>query len=122
MKRVFNFNAGPSPMPIEVLEEMKNDLTDFRGTGMGITEISHRSPVFQDMLDETKAYLRQMMKLDDDYEIVFMQGGGTMQFLMTGQKLRLYPGHLRYPSRYELPLHLRQQYDLRHGIQGLPKG
>lgn len=44
MKRVFNFNAGPSPMPIEVLEEMKNDLTDFRGTGMGITEISHRSP------------------------------------------------------------------------------
>lgn len=84
MKRVFNFNAGPSPMPIEVLEEMKNDLTDFRGTGMGITEISHRSPVFQDMLDETKAYLRQMMKLDDDYEIVFMQGGGTMQFLMTG--------------------------------------
>ena len=45
-------------MPIEVLEEMKNDLTDFRGTGMGITEISHRSPVFQDMLDETKAYLR----------------------------------------------------------------
>ena len=71
-------------MPIEVLEEMKNDLTDFRGTGMGITEISHRSPVFQDMLDETKAYLRQMMKLDDDYEIVFMQGGGTMQFLMTG--------------------------------------
>ena len=61
MKRVFNFNAGPSPMPIEVLEEMKNDLTDFRGTGMGITEISHRSPVFQDMLDGAKAYLRQMM-------------------------------------------------------------
>ena len=90
MKRVFNFNAGPSPMPIEVLEEMKNDLTDFRGTGMGITEISHRSPVFQDMLDETKAYLRQMMKLDDDYEIVFMQGGGTMQFLMTR---RLLPEH-----------------------------
>ena len=50
-------------MPIEVLEEMKNDLTDFRGTGMGITEISHRSPVFQDMLDETKAYLPQMMNM-----------------------------------------------------------
>ena len=83
MKRVYNFNAGPSPMPLEVLEAMKNDLTDFKGTGMGITEISHRSKEFQDMLDETKALLRELMRLDDDYEIVFIQGGGTMQFLMT---------------------------------------
>lgn len=83
MKRVYNFNAGPSPMPLEVLEAMKNDLTDFKGTGMGITEISHRSKEFQDMLDETKALLRELMHLDDDYEIVFIQGGGTMQFLMT---------------------------------------
>lgn len=83
MKRVYNFNAGPSPMPLEVLEAMKNDLTDFKGTGMGITEISHRSKEFQDMLDETKALLRKLMHLDDDYEIVFIQGGGTMQFLMT---------------------------------------
>ena len=82
MKRVYNFNAGPSPMPLEVLEAMKNDLTDFKGTGMGITEISHRSKEFQDMLDETKALLRELMHLDDDYEIVFIQGGGTMQFLM----------------------------------------
>ena len=83
MKRVYNFNAGPSPMPLEVLEAMKNDLTDFKGTGMGITEISHRSKEFQDMLDETKALLRELMHLNDDYEIVFIQGGGTMQFLMT---------------------------------------
>lgn len=83
MKRVYNFNAGPSPMPLEVLEAMKNDLTDYKGTGMGITEISHRSKEFQDMLDETKALLRELMHLDDDYEIVFIQGGGTMQFLMT---------------------------------------
>lgn len=83
MKRVYNFNAGPSPMPLEVLEAMKNDLTDFKGTGMGITEISHRSKEFQDMLDETKALLLELMHLDDDYEIVFIQGGGTMQFLMT---------------------------------------
>lgn len=82
MKRVFNFNAGPSPMPLEVLEAMKNDLTDFKGTGMGITEISHRSKEFQDMLDETKALLRQLMHLSPDYDIVFVQGGGTMQFLM----------------------------------------
>lgn len=83
MNRVFNFNAGPSPMPLEVLEAMKNDLTDFRNQGMGITEISHRSTCFHDLLDETKDLLRQLMKLDDDYHIVFIQGGGTMQFLMT---------------------------------------
>ena len=83
MKRVYYFNAGPSPMPLEVLEAMKNDLIDFKGTVMGITEISHRSKEFQDMLDETKALLRELMHLDDDYEIVFIQGGGTMQFLMT---------------------------------------
>ncbi len=84
MKRVFNFNAGPSPMPLEVLEAMKEDLTNFKNTGMGITEISHRSKEFQDMLDETKDLLRQLMHLSPDYEIVFIQGGGTMQFLMTG--------------------------------------
>lgn len=83
MKRVYNFNAGPSPMPLEVLEAMKEDLTNFKNTGMGITEISHRSKEFQDMLDETKSLLRQLMELDDDYDIVFIQGGGTMQFLMT---------------------------------------
>lgn len=83
MKRVYNFNAGPSPMPLEVLEAMKEDLTNFKNTGMGITEISHRSKEFQDMLDETKALLRELMHLDDAYDIVFIQGGGTMQFLMT---------------------------------------
>ncbi len=71
-------------MPLDVLEALKNDLTDFRNTGMGITEISHRSSEFQDMLDETKALIRELMHLNDDYEILFIQGGGTMQFLMTG--------------------------------------
>lgn len=83
MDRVYNFNAGPSPMPLEVLEALKGDLTDFRNTGMGITEISHRSKEFQDMLDETKAIVKKLMKLGDDYHVIFVQGGGHMQFLMT---------------------------------------
>lgn len=83
MERVYNFNAGPSPMPLEVLEALKGDLTNFRNTGMGITEISHRSKEFQDMLDETKALVKKLMKLGDDYKVVFIQGGGNMQFLMT---------------------------------------
>lgn len=83
MTRVYNFNAGPSPMPLEVLEELKADLTDFRQTGMGITEISHRSKEFQVMLDETKALVHYLTGLDDSYKVVFVQGGGTMQFIMT---------------------------------------
>lgn len=82
MKRVYNFNAGPSPMPVSVLEEIQNGIMDFAGTGMGITEISHRSKEFQDMLDETKDLMRELMHLTEDQDIVFIQGGGTMQFLM----------------------------------------
>ncbi len=83
MERVYNFNAGPSPMPLEVLEALKGDLTNFRNTGMGIIEISHRSKEFQDMLDETKALVKKLMKLGDEYKVIFVQGGGHMQFLMT---------------------------------------
>lgn len=84
MKRPFNFNAGPSAMPLSVLEELQESLLNFANTGMGITEISHRSKEFQRMLDETKDLLHELMKLPKDYEILFIQGGGTMQFLMTG--------------------------------------
>jgi len=84
MKRVYNFNAGPSPMPLEVLEEIREEMTDFGGTGMGIIEMSHRSAEFQALLDETKDLLRDLMALTPDHEIVFIQGGGTMQFLMEG--------------------------------------
>lgn len=69
-------------MPLEVLEEMQAEMTDFRGTGMGIIEMSHRSQVFQDLLDETKALLRELLGLQEHQAIVFIQGGGSMQFLM----------------------------------------
>lgn len=82
MKRVWNFNAGPSPMPLPVLEEIREEWTDFRGTGMSIIEMSHRSAEFQALLAETKALLTELLELKDGQEIVFIQGGGTMQFLM----------------------------------------
>ncbi len=84
MKRVYNFNAGPSPMPLEVLEEIKAEMTDFHDTGMGIIEMSHRSKEFQSVIDETKALLFELMQLTPDHDIVFIQGGGTLQFLMEG--------------------------------------
>ena len=82
MERVYNFNAGPSPMPLEVLEEIRAEMTDWRNTGMGVIEVSHRSKDFQAMLDETKDLLRELMGLNRGQEIVFIQGGGSMQFVM----------------------------------------
>lgn len=82
MGRVFNFNAGPSPMPLEVLEEIRAEMTNWRGTGMGIIEISHRSKDFQNLLDETKSLLAELMGLNCGQEIVFIQGGGSLQFVM----------------------------------------
>lgn len=82
MKRVWNFNAGPSPMPLSVLEEIRDEFTDYGGTGMGIIEMSHRSKEFLALLAETKALLAELMELGDDQEIIFVQGGGSMQFVM----------------------------------------
>lgn len=82
MHRVWNFNAGPSPMPLPVLEEIRDEFTDYRGTGMGIIEMSHRSGEFQALLAETKALLTELLGLTEGQEIVFIQGGGSMQFVM----------------------------------------
>ena len=82
--RVYNFNAGPSAMPLPVLEEIQQEFLDFNHTGMSIVEISHRSDAYQKMQDETIALLRKLLNIPDEYGITFMQGGGSMQFLMHG--------------------------------------
>ena len=82
MKRVYNFNAGPSAMPLEVLKEVQDEFLDFNGTGMSIVEISHRSAAYQAMQDDTVAMLKKLLAVPDDYHIVFIQGGGSMQFTM----------------------------------------
>ena len=82
--RVYNFNAGPSAMPLPVLEEIQKEFLDFNHTGMSIVEISHRSDAYQKMQDETIALLRKLLNIPDEYGITFMQGGGSMQFLMHG--------------------------------------
>lgn len=84
MNRVYNFNAGPSAMPLAVLEQVQKEFLDFAGTGMSIVEISHRSKAYQDMQDDTVAMLRKLLQVPDDYHICFIQGGGSMQFLMHG--------------------------------------
>ena len=80
MDRVYNFNAGPSAMPLEVLQEAQAEFLNYKNTGMSIIEMSHRSPEYAAMHAETKALLRQLMEIPDDYEILFIQGGGSLQF------------------------------------------
>lgn len=83
MKRAYNFNAGPSAMPEEVLKEAQAEFLNYQDTGMGIIEMSHRSKEYDAMHQETKALLRELMEIPDHYDILFIQGGGSTQFLMT---------------------------------------
>ena len=83
MDKIYNFNAGPSTLPLEVLQEAQAEFLNYKGTGMSIIEMSHRSPEYAAMHAETKALLRELMGVPEDYEILFIQGGGSLQFLMT---------------------------------------
>ncbi|MBQ9762847.1 MAG: 3-phosphoserine/phosphohydroxythreonine transaminase [Phascolarctobacterium sp.] len=83
MKRAYNFNAGPSAMPLEVLQEAQAEFLNYANTGMSIIEMSHRSPEYDTLHKETKDLLRELMEIPEDYEILFIQGGGSTQFLMT---------------------------------------
>lgn len=78
----YNFSAGPSVLPTEVLEIAAGEMLDFRGSGMSVMEMSHRSSVYMDIFNETKADLRRIMKVPDSHEILFLQGGASMQFSM----------------------------------------
>ena len=78
--RVFNFAAGPSTLPLPVLEEAKKDLTDYMGTGMSIMEMSHRGKPFMAVNAEANALLRKLMNIPEEYAVLFVQGGATQQF------------------------------------------
>ena len=78
--RVYNFAAGPSTLPLPVLEQAKNELLDYQGTGMSIVEMSHRGKPFMAVNAEANALLRELMNIPDDYSVLFVQGGATQQF------------------------------------------
>lgn len=80
--RVFNFSAGPAMMPEPVLEEIAAELLNYRGTGMSVMEMSHRSKAFINIYEEAVADLRKLMNIPDNYKVLFVQGGGTTQFAM----------------------------------------
>jgi len=78
--RVYNFSAGPATMPVEVLEEVAAEVLNYRGSGMSVMEMSHRSKVYQQIIDEAEADLRTLMQIPDNYKVLFIQGGATLQF------------------------------------------
>ena len=77
---VYNFAAGPATLPDQVINQIQSELPSLRGTGMSIMEISHRSALFDDIINTAQQDLRDLMSIPDDYEVLFFQGGGTGQF------------------------------------------
>lgn len=82
MKRVFNFSAGPAVLPKEVLQKAQAEFLDYQGTGISVLEMSHRSPVFVDIMERAQGSLRKLMNIPADYEVLFLQGGASSQFSM----------------------------------------
>ena len=80
MDRVYNFSPGPSALPLPVLEKVKAALPVYGETGMSVMEMSHRSPMYQAIIDDTEARLRALMHIPDTYSVLFLHGGATMQF------------------------------------------
>jgi phosphoserine aminotransferase len=85
--RTYNFSAGPATMPEPVLEEIRDEMMNYRGSGMCVMEMSHRSKVFQQIVDEAEADLRELMNIPDNYKVLFIQGGATLQFAMIPMNL-----------------------------------
>lgn len=91
MGRIYNFSAGPAVLPLEVLEEVQKELLDFQGTGMSILEMSHRSPSYERVNAEAEADIKELLGLGDDYCVLFLGGGGSLQFSMVAMNF-LTPG------------------------------
>ena len=82
MSRVYNFSAGPAVLPEEVLKEAAAEMLDYKGCGMSVMEMSHRSQVFDDIIKEAEQDLRDLMHIPDNYKVLFLQGGASQQFAM----------------------------------------
>ncbi len=82
MARIYNFSAGPAVLPVEALEAARDEMLDYNGSGMSVMEMSHRGKVYAAIHEEAKQNIRDLMGLTDDYEVIFVQGGASLQFAM----------------------------------------
>ena len=87
MKRVYNFSAGPAVLPEEVLREAADEMLDYNGTGMSVMEMSHRSKAYEEIITQAEADLRELMNIPDNYKVLFLQGGASLQFAMIPMNL-----------------------------------
>jgi len=87
MARVYNFSAGPAVLPEEVLKEAAAEMLDYKGTGMSVMEMSHRSKAYQAIIDEAEKDLRELLNIPDNYKVLFLQGGASQQFAMIPMNL-----------------------------------
>jgi len=87
MASVHNFNAGPSILPKSVFEEASQAILNFNDTGLSILEIGHRTAIFQEVMDEARALVKELMQLDDDHEVLFLHGGASTQFMQVPMNL-----------------------------------
>ncbi len=92
MSRVYNFSAGPAVLPEDVLAECADEMLDYRGCGMSVMEMSHRSAMYQQIIDEAEADLRSLMGIPDNYKVLFLQGGASQQFSAIPLNLCALPG------------------------------
>ncbi len=86
-QRIYNFNPGPAALPLVVLEQVKMEMLDFQGSGMSILEISHRSKIFEEVLNTAIARIRRLLGIDESYHVLFLQGGASFQFTMVPMNL-----------------------------------
>ncbi len=82
MSRVYNFSAGPSMLPVEVLKKAQEEMVEYGNSGMSVMEMSHRSKDYQDIIDSAESLVRELMNVPDNYKVMFLQGGGSSQFAM----------------------------------------
>ena len=84
---IYNFSAGPATLPKPVLEKAQAELLNYQDSGMSVLEMSHRSPEFDKIVKDAEATLRELMAIPDNYKVLFVQGGGTVQFAMVPMNL-----------------------------------
>lgn len=87
MERVYNFSAGPAIMPVSVLKTIQEDLLSYQGSGMSVMELSHRSSLFQSIMNDAESLLRELMTIPPNYKVLFLQGGASLQFTMLPMNL-----------------------------------
>ena len=87
MSRVYNFSAGPSCLPEEVLQACAAEMMDYQGTGQSVMEMSHRSKAYEPIIQDAEAMVRKLMNVPDNYKVLFVQGGGSTQFAKIAQNI-----------------------------------